>query len=107
MNDPLGLIGNASRLTGPTAPTAGRMNGPGVEPTEGPSFTEVFKGEIDKVNSLQTDAAEAAEDLMTGRRNDVETVMNATQKADLAFRTLMSVRNKVMSAYDEIKQVRV
>ena len=47
------------------------------------------------------------EDLAAGRRNDVESVIIATQKADTAFRMLLQVRNKMMDAYEEIKQVRV
>ncbi|MBY0309054.1 MAG: flagellar hook-basal body complex protein FliE, partial [Phycisphaerales bacterium] len=34
-------------------------------------------------------------------------VLLATQKADTAFRMLLSVRNKVQAAYDELKQVRI
>ena len=33
--------------------------------------------------------------------------MIATQKADTAFKMLLQVRNKVLEAYDEIKQTRV
>ncbi len=43
---------------------------------------------------------------MTGRRDDVETVMAATAKADMAFQMLMQVRNKMLDAYEELKQVR-
>ncbi|MHC4218869.1 MAG: flagellar hook-basal body complex protein FliE, partial [Planctomycetota bacterium] len=31
----------------------------------------------------------------------------ATEKADTAFRLLLQVRNKVLDAYDEVKQMRV
>jgi flagellar hook-basal body complex protein FliE len=37
----------------------------------------------------------------------MEGVILATQKADTAFRMLQSVRNRVMEAYEEIKQIRV
>jgi flagellar hook-basal body complex protein FliE len=37
----------------------------------------------------------------------VETVLAATAKADLAFRMLLQVRNKVMDSYNELKDVRV
>ena len=105
MNDPLGLVSNAVRMTPPVPPGAGR--GPVAAPGGGPDFTEVFRAEIARVNELQRDAKEATEDLMTGRRDDTEAVIQATAKADLAFRGLMSVRNKVLESYDEIKHVRV
>lgn len=105
MNDPLGLVSNAQRLQPPVAPNA--PNGPGRMKSEGPAFTEVLRAEIERVDEMQRDAKESVEDLMTGERTDVENVMTATKKADLAFRSLMSVRNKVLEAYDELKQVRV
>ena len=56
---------------------------------------------------MQAEASNAIEDLQTGKRNDVEGVLLATQKADTAFRMLVSVRNKLSQAYEEIKQIRV
>ena len=63
--------------------------------------------QIEEVNRLQRDAKEAVEDLATGRRDDVESVISATQKADTAFRMLLQVRNKMMDAYEEVKQLRI
>ncbi len=62
---------------------------------------------LDEVNQLQQEASTAAEDLVTGKRDDIEGVMLATQKADNAFRMLLALKNKVQAAYEEIKQVRV
>jgi len=77
----------------------------------GRAFEQEFLAEvarqIDEVNRLQTDADLAAEDLVTGRRSDVEGVMIATQKADTAFRMLLAVRNRMMEAYEEVKQIRI
>lgn len=104
MTDPLGLIArtNGGMLGAPPGGRAPRG------PADGPgSFGEALRAEIDRVNALQRDAAQAAEDLATGDREDVEGAILATQKADAAFRLLLQVRNKVMEAYDEIKQVRV
>ena len=44
---------------------------------------------------------------MVHQRDDVEGVILATQKADNAFRMLQAVRNKVVAAYEEVKQLRV
>ena len=106
MVDPLGLI-RATQVTGLT-PAGGRT--PGVGPggtVEGPSFKDVLLENLGKVNQLQQDATTAIEDLHTGRRADLETVLAATAKADTAFRMLLAVRNKMMDAYEEIKQIRV
>lgn len=63
--------------------------------------------QIDEVDKLQGDANLATEDLVAGRREDVEGVMIATQKADTAFRMLLAVRNRMMEAYEEVKQIRI
>jgi len=108
MTDPLGLIGQ-SQIIGPGGIGAKAAQGARGPQTGdgGPSFMDALREQVAQVNSLQKDAKEAMEDLMAGRREDVEGVMIATQKADTAFRMLLQVRNKVLDAYEEIKQVRI
>ena len=103
MTDPLGLIGNTGGMQGPLNP--GRPSRPS-DPAQ-PGFKEMLQEQIEQVNRLQEDANVAIEDLAAGRRDDLESVMIATQKADTAFRMLLQVRNKVMDAYEEVKQLRV
>jgi len=99
MSDPIGLIGGMGGV-GPD-PRAGAV-GSG----EAGGFKDVLMANLKKANQLEQDATRAIEDLATGRRSDIEGVTLATQKADTAFRALQAVRNKVMEAYDEIKQMR-
>tara|TARA_R110000744_G_scaffold944_3_gene3471 strand:- start:921 stop:1196 length:276 start_codon:yes stop_codon:yes gene_type:complete len=73
----------------------------------GPDFKSVLMGNLKEVNALQQDATQAAEDLITGKRDDIEGVIAATDKADTAFKMLQAMRNQVMQAYDEVKQMRV
>ncbi|MBI1369507.1 MAG: flagellar hook-basal body complex protein FliE [Planctomycetes bacterium] len=102
MTDPLGLIGKTANLQAPTLGKSG-----GNAPAEGPSFKDVLLKNIEQVNKLQQDAEAAIEDIAAGRRDDMADVMIAKQKADMAFKMLLQVRNKMMDAYDEIKQLRV
>ncbi len=103
MSDPLGLIGSSGGLrpTPPVQPT-GAAGG-----ESGPSFKDLLMENLKEANQPQTDASEAVQGLKSGKRDDVETVLAATAKADLAFRMLLQVRNKVMDSYDELKNVRV
>ena len=103
MADPLGLITSASSPALPIRPKP-PVNAGGVEAG---GFKAMLRQQIDEVNQLQKDAKEAIEDLATGKRDDLESVMIATQKADTAFRMLLQIRNKVMDAYEEVKQMRV
>ena len=75
--------------------------------SSGPDFKAVLMGNMKEVNALQQDATQAAEDLITGKRSDIEGVIAATDKADTAFKMLQAMRNQVMQAYDEVKQMRV
>jgi len=106
--DPLGLIGvggnGGVNPIGPSPRTA--AGGQPVDPNA-PSFKDVLLENLKSVNKLQADATQAIEDLHTGKRDDLESVLLATQKADTAFRMLLATRNKVLDAWEEIKQIRV
>lgn len=104
MSDPLGLIGQAGASHN-RAMGAGAV-GPG-KAVDGPNFRDVLMENIDKVNELQNDARSAMEDWTAGRRGDIEGVMLATEQAEIAFKMLQAVRNKVVQAYEEIQQIRV
>ncbi len=106
MVDPVGLI-RAGPMVGPMGPVGPSAPGQNAGDVQGPSFKDVLMASLEKVNQLQQDATTAIEDLQTGRRDDLETVLAATAKADTAFRMLLSVRNKMLDAYEELKQIRV
>lgn len=105
MTDPLGLIGSQSAHgAGGIQPFRPNQN---AANESGAAFKDLLMQNLQKVNSLQNDATKAIEDLSTGKRDDLETVLMATQKADTAFRMLQQVRNKLMDAYSELQQIRV
>ena len=103
MTDPVGLIGSSGALSRDLSQLQNLAPSKGT----GSSFADTLQEQINTVNDLQRDAKEAVEDLWAGRRVDIESVMIATEKADTAFRLLVQVRNKVLAAYDELKQMRV
>jgi len=71
------------------------------------SFADVLKDSIGEVSRLQQDASQAVQDLATGKSDDVTGVMTAMEKSDVAFKTLLAIRSKLMDAYDEIKGMSV
>lgn len=73
----------------------------------GPSFQDHLMSSIQEVNSAQQQADTAVEALFTGEDVNPAEVLTAVQKADLAFRMIMQVRNKMVAAYNEIKDIRV
>jgi flagellar hook-basal body complex protein FliE len=91
-------------ITPPSLPAS-----PGLAPTgaKGPEFKSFLLDSLQQVNSMQADADQAVEQLMTGGDANPAEVLTAVQKADLTFRMMMQVRNKLMAAYQEIKEVRI
>jgi flagellar hook-basal body complex protein FliE len=74
---------------------------------DGSSFGNVLKDAISTVNELQTQSDREIQKLMTGETQDLHTTMIAVQKADLSFQMMMQVRNKLVSAYQEIMRTQV
>ncbi|MGD0389141.1 MAG: flagellar hook-basal body complex protein FliE, partial [Tepidisphaeraceae bacterium] len=75
--------------------------------TPASNFADVLKKSVDEVSKLQQDASQAVEDVATGKSNNVTGVMAAVEKSDLAFKTLLAIRSKLMDAYEEIKQISI
>ncbi len=73
----------------------------------GPSFADTLKEAVNNVNQLQVDADHKAQELTTGKTDDIAGVMLATEKADIALRAMVQIRNKIIDAYQEIMKMQV
>lgn len=80
----------------PTAPAAG-------SPSNG--FADAIRSAIAQVENDQTQAESAASDLLMRGKGDVHTVALAAQSADLSLELFQQVRNKFVSAYQEIMKM--
>jgi flagellar hook-basal body complex protein FliE len=71
-------------------------------------FGALLRQSIERVNSTQQEATKLAEAFERGDANvDVAAVMVSMQKASLAFQGMTQVRNKLVSAYQEIMSMQV
>src|SRR5271170_7629269 len=70
-------------------------------------FSEFLEHSINDVSKLQQDATQAVQDLATGKTDDVTGVMTAVEKSDVAFKTLLAIRGKLMDAFQEIKSMQM
>jgi len=93
-------ISSIQSLAPPAAPKIGDQAG-------GTSFKDVLVDSIQQVNTMQLQADQAVESLFTGGEVNPAEVLTAVQKADLAFRLTMQMRNKLMEVYQEIKDIRI
>lgn len=75
--------------------------------TGGKSFKEVLAESVGEVQRLQTEADTTIKQLVSGEIKDVTDAMIAVEKADIAFQTMMTVRNKIVAAYEEIMRMQV
>src|SRR4051794_2585342 len=71
------------------------------------SFGDMLKESLDKANEIQLQADRAAKELAAGRNKNVHETMLMLEKADMSFRLMMQVRNKVLDAYREIMRMQV
>jgi flagellar hook-basal body complex protein FliE len=71
-------------------------------------FGALLKASLDKVNDLQQTATSTAQAFEMGQPNvDITNVMLEIQKAGLAFKAMTEVRNKLVSAYQEIMNMQM
>jgi flagellar hook-basal body complex protein FliE len=68
-------------------------------------FGAVLSTALDKVKELDTGADQQIGTLLKGGNADMSTVMIAVEKADVAFQLMMQVRNKIVSAYQDIEKL--
>jgi len=89
----------------------GQLAGPaaaGSQPSkDSGAFKNFLLDSIRDVNAMQQDADKAVEKLVTGGDVNPAEVLTAVQKADMAFRMMIQVRNKMVQAYEEVKSIRV
>ncbi|MGA2035515.1 MAG: flagellar hook-basal body complex protein FliE [Thermoguttaceae bacterium] len=71
------------------------------------AFKDYLLQSIQEVNNMQQDADRAVEKLVTGGDVNPAEVLSAVQKADIAFRMMIQVRNKMVDAFQEIQNLHI
>lgn len=106
MIDPLRIPGTSLH---PTEISARIPRPPQTNPTETErrSFQDFLADAVTEVQLLQTEADSTIKQVVTGEIKDVSEALVAVEKADISFQTMMTVRNKVMTAYEEIMRMQI
>jgi flagellar hook-basal body complex protein FliE len=73
----------------------------------GSSFSDTLKDSIQRVGQLEKEADKEVEKLAKMESDDITSTMIAIEKADLSFQLMMQVRNKIITAYEEIMRMQV
>jgi flagellar hook-basal body complex protein FliE len=82
----------------PAAPAAG---------SGGTSFSEILGSAINEVESSRSSAAKGVDQFLSGEGGDLHSTILASQRADLEFQMFMQLRNKVVSAYQEVMKMQL
>jgi flagellar hook-basal body complex protein FliE len=81
---------------------------PKADPAPGTSkFGDFLHSAFNKVNELQLEGDEAVRQMVSGENTDIHNTMITLQKAEVSFELLMQVRNKIVAAYDQIKNTQM
>src|SRR6185369_10093630 len=79
----------------------------GSASTGGSDFKNVLQGAIDQVEGASANANQSVQNFLSGDGEDLHSTVLAVQRASLEFDMLMQVRNKVVSAYQEIMRMQM
>ena len=91
------------------AQQAGGVGGASLPEAGGPAqgFADTLKSALDNVNTVQARSDDMSEAYQRGEVTDVAKVMLARQEAGVAFEATLQVRNKLLSAYQDIMRMGV
>ena len=70
-------------------------------------FGDVLNRFVTDASTDQKASTDAIRDLVTGQTDDVLPVVQAVAKADLSFKLLIGVRNKVIEAYKQTMNMQI
>jgi len=76
------------------------------EPAKG-DFNNVLKSAMGEVGELQEKANQSIQQMVGEGKGDLQETMIALEKADVSFKLMMQIRNKVLDAYQEIMRMQV
>jgi flagellar hook-basal body complex protein FliE len=78
-----------------------------TSPSSGGAFQSAFADAILKVESFQQNAQTSVNNFLSGEGEELHHVAIATQEAELSFQLFMQVRNKIVTAYNQVMQMQV
>lgn len=82
----------------PAAPAAGAAGSP---------FKDVLSSALGEVEGARANANQSINQFLSGEGEDLHSTILASQRADLEFQMFLQVRNKVVSAYQEIMKMQM
>lgn len=79
----------------------------GESASDADPFASIMARGIAQVNDSQWESQEKIERLLSGEDINQAEVFTSIQKADMSFRLLVQIRNKLLQAFEELNAIRV
>jgi len=93
-------FGGIPNISMPTTPAIGSGMDSGAT-----GFSDILKNAVNSVDSANDSAASQVTNLLQTGGGSMNDVMIAVEKADVSFQLMMQVRNKIVSAYQDIEKM--
>ncbi|SRR5579884_3294121 len=91
----------------PPAVAASPVAAATAAPSGAGSFQEIFSNAIGTVEGASREASASVERFLAGEGEELHTTILASQRAELSFDLFLQMRNKVVSAYQEIMRMQI
>lgn len=97
-------VGSGGSLNPGVAAAAEKASGPQLGKAP---FASVVENLLHEANGQQIQADQAVRELAMGRADNLHDVMLSVAKADLSFRMVLEVRNRLTEAYQDIMRMQL
>ena len=98
------MINTNNQINNIPGPSPSIKQNTGPEQQSGSQFADATRAVgklVAKVDDLQVASEVSIKDLLAGRNSDITQVVSAVAKADMSFKLLVGVRNKLIEAYKQ------
>ena len=104
------LNADVSSIMSQTGPKAAGADKIGAEKTKDSNFNntvKALKNYLSDAEHLQQASDTSVKDLLAGKNDDITSVISAVSKADMSFKLLVGVRNKLIEAYKQTMNMQI
>jgi flagellar hook-basal body complex protein FliE len=107
LQQPLTTPGSTQKSSGLSMPSADSVSSSLGSGSSDVSFRDMLGSAINQVEGARTSANQSIDKFLSGDGEDLHSTILASQRADLEFQMFMQVRNKVVSAYQEVMRMQM